>query len=149
LTCENEIAQALRNSGLRVTVQRITIAAAVRHSSRHITAWDIFGEVSSANAGVAFSTVYRAVKTLRDRHLIAETSLADGQRVYEWSGNNLHHHLVCGSCERVFRLDEDNFANLRDKMLAEYGFTLERDSLSFAGTCGDCSITRQSDTENI
>ncbi|MYC06449.1 MAG: transcriptional repressor, partial [Chloroflexi bacterium] len=47
MSCEQATAQALRESGHRLTPQRLMILSVIRHSELHVTASEIYGEVKT------------------------------------------------------------------------------------------------------
>ena len=68
MSCESETAKELRQSGRRFTVQRLKVAAALRHSGGHRTAEEIHDLVSQVepHASIPLSTVYRTLGTLKE-----------------------------------------------------------------------------------
>ncbi len=140
MSCERETAQELRAKGGRFTIQRLKIAAALRHSGGHCTAEEIHETVSRGDphAGMSLSTVYRTLGALKELRLVAELD-AGGRAAYEWvEGEQAHHHLICQRCGAQQDLDRKLPERLCEEILAETGFEAYLDHLSLAGRCANC-----------
>ena len=48
MSCEQATAQALRESGHRLTPQRLMILSVIRHSDMHVTASEIYDQVKES-----------------------------------------------------------------------------------------------------
>ena len=84
MSCENTTAQALKDSGHRLTPQRLMILSAVRHTNGHVTAAQIIEEVREGYPYIDASTVYRTLGVLKRMRLVSETNMGSGESVYEW-----------------------------------------------------------------
>jgi Fe2+ or Zn2+ uptake regulation protein len=105
MSCESETIDALRESGHKMTPQRMMILTSLRHAPGHLSAAEIFEEVKAAYPYVDISTVYRTLSVLKDMRLISETHMGGGDATFEWVATERHHHLICRKCEHVDRLD--------------------------------------------
>lgn len=140
MSCERQTAQELRAKGRRFTVQRLKVAAALRHSGGHCTAEEIHETLSreDPHADMALSTVYRTLGALKELRLVAELD-AGGRAAYEWVElERPHHHLICQRCGAEQDLDRKLPERLREEILAETGFEAYLDHLSVAGRCANC-----------
>jgi Fur family transcriptional regulator, ferric uptake regulator len=140
MSCERETAEGLRTRGRRFTVQRLKVAAALRHSGGHCTAEEIHEIVSreDPHAGMPLSTVYRTLGTLKELRLVAELD-AGGRAAYEWVElEQPHHHLICQRCGAEQDLNRRLPERLCEEILAETGFEAYLDHLSLAGRCANC-----------
>ena len=50
----------------------------------------------------------------------------------------LHHHLICTSCNTIEKVSNPIFNKLIEYMKKEYSFEVQDNSLSFYGTCAKC-----------
>ncbi len=139
MSCEGDTAEELRGTGRRFTVQRLKVAAALRHSGGHRTAEEIHELVSQAepHASMPLSTVYRTLGTLKELRLVAEVD-AGGRAAYEWVGEQPHHHLVCRQCGAETDLDARLLEGLGDEIRASTGFEPYLDHMAIAGRCAWC-----------
>ena len=87
MSCEPEIAQAVRERGRRLTIQRAKILSALRHASDHQSAEQILDRVrdDDPHADISLSTVYRTLETSTGLQLTSELRGASGTSVFEWN----------------------------------------------------------------
>lgn len=136
--CEEETATLLRQSGHRMTPQRLLIVSAVRHARGHVSAAEILEQVHSLYPYVDLSTVYRTLSVLKKLRLVSETDLGSGDYNYEWVHRPRHHHLICRSCGAVTSLDHQYLENAGAEILASYGFRADLDHFAIFGLCAGC-----------
>ena len=138
MALEDSTMQALKDSGHRLTPQRLMILSAVRHARDHVTATEILKEVKQTYPYIDVSTVYRTLNVLREMRLISETNMGSGEYRYEWIGKNKHHHLICRNCDQVTLLDHKYLEGLGTEILDDYGFQSDIDHFAISGLCRDC-----------
>ena len=138
MSCEQKTAQILRDTGHRLTPQRIMILSSVRHSGGHVAAAEILDQVKQTYPYMDISTVYRTLGVLKEMHLISETNMGGGEYRYEWVERNGHHHLVCRVCEKVTLLDNQGINTLGTQIFDEYGFEAEINHFAIFGICSRC-----------
>ena len=138
MSCEEAIAQTLKESGHRLTPQRLMILSAVRHASGHVTAAEILEQVKESYPYIDVSTVYRTLGVLKQMHLVSETDMGAGEYTYEWIEQIRHHHLICRSCDGVTLLDHKFLENLGTEFLDDYGFQADIDHFAIFGLCQEC-----------
>ena len=144
MSCEDQTIQTLKESGHRPTPQRLMILSALRHSSGHITASEVLGQVKESYSFIDLSTVYRTLDMLKQMRMVSETHMGGDQHSYEWIDQVRHHHLVCQSCDRVVLLDDAMLESLEANILDTYGFEVDIDHLAVFGVCREC---RQTDAQ--
>ncbi len=131
--------QALKESGLRLTPQRLMVLTAVRQAKGHMSAAEILDEVKESYPYIDASTVYRTLGVLKEMRLISETDMGGGESRYEWIEQDRHHHLICRNCDRVILLDHKFLENLGTEILDDYGFKADIDHFAIFGLCSDCA----------
>lgn len=136
--CESETIDLLRETGHKMTPQRMMILTSLRHANGHMTAAEIFDRVKAEYPYVDISTVYRTLGVLKDLHLIAETDMGLGDATFEWVGNERHHHLICRKCNHVTQLDHDYLAEVGAKIAQDKGFRADLDHFAIFGLCAGC-----------
>jgi Fur family ferric uptake transcriptional regulator len=139
VSCETDTATILRASGQKVTPQRMLILGCVRHASGHITAPQIIREVRLAYPHIDASTVYRTLASTKDLGLISETRLGSGDSLFEWIGEDRHHHLICRVCGSITSLEEHHFDTFGETLKSETGFEADLDHLAIFGLCKNCA----------
>jgi Fur family ferric uptake transcriptional regulator len=135
----NPIVDKLREKGLRLTPQRTMIIAAVENSNDHISAEEIYAQVTEKYPDVNISTVYRTLDTLEELKLVTKTDFGDGRVRYHPAHKGHHHHLVCRECGRIIDLDEKVLSGLEERLLRDYNFIADLRHLGIPGICIKCS----------
>ena len=138
MSCESETVDALRESGHKMTPQRMMILSSLRHAPGHMTASDIFERVKAEYPYVDISTVYRTLGVLKDLRLISETDLGGGDAAFEWVGADRHHHLICRRCNEITRLDHRYLEAMGERLAHDLGFRADIDHFAIFGLCAGC-----------
>ena len=138
MTCEPATAQLLRERGFRLTRQRDSIIAALRHASGHVTAQGILQRVRHDHPALNASTVYRTLSLFKNLGLVAETDLGHGELAYTWQDSERHHHLVCQRCGTELELDHPYLETLQRAILRDTGFAAIVDHIALFGLCRAC-----------
>ncbi len=134
-----ETSALLREHGCRVTPQRLLILDVLRRGREHLSAEDIYGEVTARFPGVDLSTVYRTLELLTKLGLARQTDLGAGHIHYEWPDEPDHHHLVCQDCGRVLHIGDQLMAEVRQALEREYDFHSVKTRLTVFGHCKACA----------
>ena len=134
-----EILGKLSEQGYRLTPQRMMILSAIENGDGHISADEIYAQVTAKYPRVNISTVYRTLELLKRLELVTETDLGDGRLRYHPADKGHHHHLVCTECGAVIDLDESLLSPVKDVLLREYGFLADLKHLAIFGRCANCS----------
>ena len=138
MSVEEEAMQALKESGHRLTPQRMMVVNAVRQAGGHVTAAEILEQVRETYPYIDVSTVYRTLGVLKEMRIVSETDMGGGESRYEWIEQERHHHLICRNCDRVTLLDHKYLENLGTEILDDYGFGADIDHFAIFGLCDDC-----------
>ena len=138
MTWEDETRQVLRESGHRLTPQRLLILAALRRTGGHTTAAQILERVKESYPYIDVSTVYRTLGVLKSMRLVSETDIGGGEYLYEWLDQKRHHHMICRECDSLSLLDHRFLENLGAEILDDYGFQADIDHFAISGVCRDC-----------
>ena len=141
MSCETDTAAVLRAAGQKVTPQRLIILSALRHAGGHVTAAQLLEAARKSYPYIDASTVYRTLSAARDLRLVSETNMGAGDTLYEWLGNDRHHHLICRRCGQVESLDEAHLDVLAATLERETGFLADLDHIAIFGTCAACAAT--------
>ena len=134
-----DIISRLSEQGYRLTPQRVMILSAIENSDDHISAEEIYAQISAKYPRVNISTVYRTLELLKQLGLVTETNLGGGRVRYHSAEKGHHHHLVCQECGAIIDLDESVLFSLRDTLLREYKFIADLRHLAIFGRCVNCS----------
>jgi Fur family ferric uptake transcriptional regulator len=138
MSCEAETIDALRESGHRITPQRMMILNLLRHAPGHLSAGEIYDKVKEDCPYVDISTVYRTLNVLKDLRLVSETQMGRRDASFEWIGDEPHHHLICRKCDVVTSLDHAYVERLGAEIARDLGFQADVAHLAIFGLCREC-----------
>ena len=127
----------LRAQGGRVTTSRRAILETFLGIGGHVTAEALTARVQATQPDVHESTVYRFLDELERMGVVDHVHLGHGPAVYHLA-SDAHHHLVCDGCGAVVEVPEELFAELRGRLQAEFGFTLQPRHFAVTGRCRAC-----------
>lgn len=107
-----------------------------------ITAQQLYEKLRAHHPSLGRATVFRNLDALVDAGLAQRFEREGHVYAYASCSPHHHHHLVCDLCGRTTEIDEELVVPLLEKLAAQYGFTVEHQSLDFYGTCGNCAKLR-------
>lgn len=131
---QDEIVKSLKKSGLKITTVRKEILEMLNISIKPVTVRKILSEID-----VNKTTIYREIDILLKAGYLNKVDFGDGNKRYELSSLNHHHHLVCIKChavedvvlkESLFK--EENLISQANKFMVLYH------NLEFFGYCHNC-----------
>ena len=134
----DKITRELLEQGYRLTPQRMMVVNAIENSDHHISAEEIYKQVSARYPHINISTIYRTLELLKRLGLVTETNLGDERVRYHSSEKGHHHHLICQKCGRIIDLDETLLYPLKEALKDKYGFNADLRHLAIFGNCLDC-----------
>lgn len=140
------IAEALRASGRRLTVQRASILEALHRLPGHSTAEQIHARVRAdgGDAEMALSTVYRNLDALAAMGIVTAFADVGGVTAYEWAATDApHHHLLCDGCGHAAEVALPSLGALAREVQREHGFAVDLRHMAIRGHCARCQ--RESD----
>lgn len=129
----------LREHGLPVTAQRLTIGEVMLGSERHLSADDVANELAQRHSGIGLATVYRTIELLVKSGLLVERDFGEGFRRYEPARDIPHHeHLLCTVCGKVHEFRDERLERMTTIVAEANGFARQRHLLVIYGVCADC-----------
>lgn len=134
-----ELSQALRSGGHRLTGPRRAVWSVLKASATHLTAEEILRQVREMDPTANLSSVYRSLALFRDLGLVRESSLGDSPSHWELAHSDEQFHLRCRRCGRVDHHAGDLVRQVRDHLAADHGFQASRIELLVWGLCRSCA----------
>jgi len=134
------LADRLRASGLRLTVSRQRVLAAVtalEHATPEAIGARLREEAAADGAAPDTSTIYRTLEVLERLGLVWHTHLGKGAPVYH-AAEHPHLHVVCASCGAIASADPDLLSAAAERLAADLGFTVDVGHVALSGTCRAC-----------
>jgi len=130
--------KTIRDSGHRLTPQRVMVLTAIAETPGHISVEDIQRRLAEKNPAIDKATVYRTVTLLKRLHLLNEV-VRSGISHYEIADpHHRHDHMVCEHCGTAIHVPPAYLDGLHDRLLRETGFELHMEHSTISGLCADC-----------
>ena len=139
--------EACRNSGAKLTHQRMEIFREVVQTGEHPDVEKVFQGVRKRMPTVSMDTVYRTLWWLKDLGMI--TTLGSSRERVRFDGNlSRHHHFVCTQCGLTQDFYSDAFDSLElpDSLLS-IG-QAENIQVEVKGLCLKCAACEKTDAKN-
>lgn len=137
-TVETALADALRSRGGRVTPQRLAIARIIGERDAHVTAEEIFNEVSDRLPGVSMPTVYATLELLEELGHVARVPTNSGPVLFDTRADQ-HDHMICRRCGAVVDLETKINRGALFTAASSHGFSAEHAQVLVQGLCADCT----------
>lgn len=138
---DRELAGRLKETGHRVTSQRLLVHRALRAEDRHLTADQVLDTVSEALPTISLPTIYSTLELFEELGLVRRLSAGGGAVLFD-SRTAPHAHAVCRRCGAVLDVDEPQsehaHAGALDRARAQ-GFEPDDAQLLIWGLCPSCS----------
>ena len=135
---------ALQQTGVRLTPQRLAIAAVLAQTGKETSAQELYERVRRKHAYIGRATVFRSLDTLVSAGLAQRLERPGHISAYVWCEPGHHHHLICTTCRTVEDLDEEAVAPLAETIARQRGFRVDHATLDFYGECRSCSSRARS-----
>ena len=137
-----ELTDALRDRGMRVTPQRVVLHRALRELDRHLTADELLDAVAERLPNVSLPTIYATLELFEQLGMVRRVQRA-GTTLFDPRTDD-HHHLVCSECGSIEDLDSDLDIAALNRAAARHGFECERVEAVVHGVCAGCRQTASS-----
>jgi Fur family transcriptional regulator, stress-responsive regulator len=141
-------ALTLRDSGLRVTKQRLAVIAALAETP-HSGADAVLRRVRSEVGQVSTQAVYDVLNVLTRRGIVRRIQPAGSSARYELRVGDNHHHVVCRSCGSVADIDcaTGQAPCLEPEGLGATspGFVVDEAEVTYWGLCAACAASARAD----
>jgi Fur family ferric uptake transcriptional regulator len=132
--------KVIRDIGLKVTQQRLTILEQILGGRKHVTAQEVFELVVERSPEIGFATVYRFLRTLSDHGYVSEVRMRGLPARYEWKSKEHHDHITCVECGKIAEFESEQIEKLQIEVAEKLGFKLTDHILELYGTCSQCRI---------
>ena len=133
-----DLLQLLRDSGLRVTRQRLAVLDALVELA-HADTESVISAVRRDLPEVSHQAVYDSLRTLTAAGLARRIQPTGSVARYEARVGDNHHHVVCRSCGTIADVDcaVDEIPCLTAS--DDHGFVIDEAEVVYWGTCPQCA----------
>jgi Fur family peroxide stress response transcriptional regulator len=130
--------EVCRNSGLKLTHQRMEIFREVAKTGEHPDAEKVYKGVRERMPTMSLDTVYRTLWMLKDLGLI--TTLGSSRERTRFDANlNRHHHFICVRCGLTQDFYSDKLNELRLPNSVKAFGRVETTQVELKGVCLKCN----------
>lgn len=121
----------------RKTIQCALVLETVRRLKRHVTADEVFEEISKGHPNIGRGTVYRNLQRLSEQGEIRKIEVPEGADCYDYLLPP-HYHIRCIKCGKMLDVDMPYINNLEGNVKDLHGFSEVSHDIMFKGICSDC-----------
>lgn len=133
-----EMTQALRQAGQRITPQRLAVLEILAGSDEHPSVERIYEQVAREFPTTSLATVYKTLALLKSLDQVLELGFAHWGSRYDGKQPQPHPHAVCLRCGAIADPDLPQAQEMAREMARRSGYQIERHQLDFFGLCPDC-----------
>jgi Fur family peroxide stress response transcriptional regulator len=133
-----DISKKLRESGNKLTPQRLVIARILAESEGHPSVEDIYTQLRKNFPGISQATVYRNIMLFKSLGEVLEIGFAGGSTRYDGKKPYPHPHIICLKCNKIIDPDLESLRDMTKEIIDESGFEIVTYRLDFFGICPDC-----------
>ncbi|MER3405205.1 MAG: transcriptional repressor [Chloroflexota bacterium] len=138
MTSEPDSVAAGKGAQIRLTPQRRAVLEAVLAAGDHPRATDIYERVRRRHPGIAFATIYNALRYLAAHGLISEITFGDAASRFD-GRTDRHDHAVCERCGVLCDVHVPLPEDVRALAAAQSGFRIMQYRVEFRGLCPQCA----------
>lgn len=135
---------AIRAAGLRAGGARQAVVQLLAGQDCCLSAHEV-RDALAAEPGPTpgMASVYRALDTLAELHLVHKVDLGGQVAKYEPAhpGGDHHHHAVCRECGAVVPIEDDALEAAVHAMADRLAFDVEGHDITLRGRCARCAAT--------
>jgi Fur family peroxide stress response transcriptional regulator len=124
-----------RESGLKLTPQRLAILEYLDGNKEHPSAEDIYKAVAKKFPTMSLATVYNTLITLKQRGLVKELTMDPVKMRFDPQPAP-HHHLICMDCRKIIDIHTRFRITLPE--MEQEGFEIVGNHIEFYGRCSKC-----------
>lgn len=139
--------QAIDDAGLRAGGARRAVVDLLAKQDCCLSAQEIRDAlVGAPGATPGMASVYRALDTLTDLHLVHKVDLGGAVARYEPAhpDGDHHHHAVCRDCGAVLPIEDDAVERAIHEMADRLSFQVDAHDITLHGHCARCVRTTRS-----
>jgi Fe2+ or Zn2+ uptake regulation protein len=133
-----ELAEVLRERGLRATSQRVVMHRLLRDHDRHLSAEELLSEAGERLPGISLPTVYATLELFEQLGIVRRVNGGGGTLLWD-TRTDAHHHMICRNCGRIEDMDTPLDLERARRSAAGAGFHPDRAEVVVSGLCADCA----------
>lgn len=132
------IIRKLRETGCKMTPQRLAIVKILAKSDGHPSVENIYDQIKSDFPTMSLATVYRNILLIKSIGEVLELGFPDGGNRYDGNKPFPHPHVICVKCKKIVDPVLDSMDVMKKEVAEETNFKILNHRLDFFGLCSDC-----------
>jgi Fur family peroxide stress response transcriptional regulator len=132
------IIQKLKDSGHKITPQRLAIVKILAKSEGHPSVENIHGQIKKDFPTTSLATVYKNIVTIKSLGEVLELGFPDGSNRYDGNKPHPHPHVICIKCKKIVDPHLDSLDEMKKEVAMETNFKILNHRLDFFGICSTC-----------
>ena len=136
-TLERDVREKFRRSGYTLTSQRRAVLDALKDSSGHPSAEEVYLLVKKRNPKVALGTVYQALSVLEEIGLIEAKRWSESPVRYDLN-TKPHYDIRCTKCDEVTEIPDVEFEDFATRIRENTPYEVTNTTLVIEGVCPLC-----------
>ena len=131
----SDIKQILKDSGLKITKNRLAVLVYLKEKHRPVTV-----EVLSKKLKINIVTVYRILESFVNKNIVYQTDFREGKNYFEFQNkDHHHHHITCSKCGKRESVDFCIKQKDYKKIIQNTSFAkIDSHILEFFSICKEC-----------
>jgi Fur family peroxide stress response transcriptional regulator len=134
----DELITRLRESGHRLTPQRMAVLRTLAVSEGHPSVEQIYERVKADFPMTSLATIYKTVTLLKEMGEVLELGFSDDSNRYDGNKPYPHPHLICTKCRNIVDPEVVTLHELRQEVAQSTGYQIVSHRLDFFGLCPQC-----------
>lgn len=128
-------------AAIRRTKQRQLVLEAVQVSDDHPTAAQVYQRVRRRYPGIAYATIYNALRWWVERGELREFTFGDAAARYDRNCGR-HDHVICTRCGNLLDVSVSLPRKILERVRRHTGVEINSHHVQFLGLCPDCAPRR-------
>lgn len=137
-TSQADIVRRLKETGLRLTPQRVAIYQALAQSDSHPTAGQLYERLAQEMPSLSQATVYNTLEVLVEQGLVHEIGDAGDGAVHYDADLLPHINLICTRCHSIDDFHSSTVVEADALVAAQSGYQVLGARLVYYGLCPHC-----------
>ena len=123
---------------MKYSWQRQIILETIQEHKEHLAAQQIYGYARERCPHISLGTVYRNLNVLVEHGMLAKLELPGGSDHFE-ANTNLHYHVQCTGCGRLYDVELPLFGWLDDVIAQKTHIKADSRYFLARGLCSECT----------